>query len=187
MLTSTRDATRSRLRRCLLGRNNAPERALCVMWRLGVVPRSQRHDERDPKKRGRSRISGCGRADASIPAIPPPVHTDDGIREWFASVVVPDRDLWIITHDDLPVALLVLDDGWVNQLYVDPQWTGRGLGSVLIGLAKERSPKHLDLWAFQSNIAALRFYERHGFVSIGTTDGENEERAPDVHYRWSNP
>jgi GNAT superfamily N-acetyltransferase len=124
---------------------------------------------------------------ASIPAIPPPVHTDDGIREWFASVVVPDRDLWIITHDDLPIALLVLDNGWVNQLYVDPQWTGSGLGSVLIDLAKERSPKQLDLWAFQSNIAALRFYERHGFVSIGTTDGENEERAPDVHYRWSNP
>jgi hypothetical protein len=30
-------------------------------------------------------------------------------------------------------------------------------------------------------------YERHGFVAIDTTDGQNEERAPDVHYRWSNP
>jgi putative acetyltransferase len=82
---------------------------------------------------------------------------------------------------------LFFADGWVDQLYVDPQWTGRGLGSALIGLAKELRPERLDLWTFQSNIAARRFYERHGFVAIDVTDGENEERAPDVHYRWSGP
>jgi hypothetical protein len=59
--------------------------------------------------------------------------------------------------------------------------------AVLIGLAKELRPDHLDFWTFQSNTAARRFYERHGFVATDTTDGENEERAPDVHYRWSNP
>ncbi len=124
---------------------------------------------------------------ASIPAIPASVHTDEEAHDWFASVVVPDRDLWIITHEDLPVALLVLDGGWVDQLYVDPQWTGQGLGSMLISLAKELRPERLDLWTFQSNIAAQRFYERHGFVAIDTTSGENEECSPDVHYRWSNP
>ena len=124
---------------------------------------------------------------ASIPAIPAPVHTDEETREWFASVVVPDRDLWLIDRDDLPVALLVLDDGWVDQLYVDPQWTRHGLGSVLIGVAKKLCPERLDLWTFQSNLAARRFYERQGFVTIDTTDGENEERAPDVHYRWPSP
>jgi GNAT superfamily N-acetyltransferase len=124
---------------------------------------------------------------ASIPAIPAPAHSDDDAREWFASVVVPNRDVWVIARDDLPVALLVLADGWVDQLYVDPQWTGRGLGSALIGLAKELRPERLDLWTFQSNIAARRFYERHDFVAIDVTDGENEERAPDVHYRWSGP
>jgi GNAT superfamily N-acetyltransferase len=99
---------------------------------------------------------------ASIPAIPAPVHTDEEAREWFASVVIPDRDIWVIARDDLPVALLVLDDGWVDQLYVDPQWTGDGLGSVLIRLAKELRPERLELWTFQSNVAARRFYERHG-------------------------
>jgi GNAT superfamily N-acetyltransferase len=69
---------------------------------------------------------------ASIPAIPAPAHSDDETREWFASVVVASRDVWVIEHDDLPVALLVLADGWVDQLYVDPQWTGRGLGSTLM-------------------------------------------------------
>lgn len=123
---------------------------------------------------------------ASVPAIPAPVHTDEDTREWFASVVIPDRDVWIITHAELPVALMVLDDGWVDQLYVDPEWTGHGLGSMLIDRAKELSQGRLDLWTFQSNVAARRFYERHGFVIVDATSGKNEERAPDVHYRWSN-
>ena len=123
----------------------------------------------------------------SIPAIPPPVHTDDEVREWFASVLVSDRELWVIAPGDHPVALLVLEGDWINQLYVDPPWTGQWLGSMLIDLAKELHPEHLDLWTFQSNTAARRFYERHGFVAIDTTEGENEEHGPDVHYRWSNP
>jgi GNAT superfamily N-acetyltransferase len=115
------------------------------------------------------------------------VHTDDEVREWFASVLVADREVWVIAPDERAVALLVLEGEWIDQLYVDPLWTGRGLGSTLIDLAKQLHPEHLDLWTFQSNTAARRFYERHGFVAIDTTDGQNEEHAPDVHYRWSNP
>ena len=42
----------------------------------------------------------------------------------------------------------------------------------------------MQLWAFQSNTGALRFYERHGFVAVEETDGDNEERAPDVRMVW---
>ncbi len=115
------------------------------------------------------------------------MHTDDEVREWFASVLVSDRELWVIAPGDHPVALLVLEGDWINQLYVDPPWTGQWLGSMLIDLAKELHPEHLDLWTFQSNTAARRFYERHGFVAIDTTDGQNDERAPDVRYHWGNP
>jgi len=35
------------------------------------------------------------------------------------------------------------------------------------------------------NEPARRFYERHGFVAEELTEGAaNEERAPDVRYRW---
>ena len=63
--------------------------------------------------------------------------------------------------------------------------TGRGIGSALLDHAKARRPDGLDLWAFQSNTGARRFYERHGFVAVAETDGDNEEGAPDVRYRWS--
>src|SRR5512132_4210386 len=51
-------------------------------------------------------------------------------------------------------------------------------------LAKALHPNGLDLWTFQSNVGARHFYEWHGFAALETTDGANEEGAPDVHYRW---
>jgi GNAT superfamily N-acetyltransferase len=74
---------------------------------------------------------------------------------------------------------------WINQLYVDPRHTGRGLGSRLVEVAKSVYPEGLDLWTFAANTGARRFYERHGFVAIASTDGDNEERAPDIRYHWS--
>ena len=43
----------------------------------------------------------------------------------------------------------------------------------------------LELRCFQANTRARRFYETHGFRAIRFTDGaDNEERTPDVRYRW---
>jgi len=122
---------------------------------------------------------------ASMPAIPPPVHSDDEVRSYFASVHLVRHEVWTIADDDAPVALMVLDGPWLDQLYVDPDHTGRGLGTQLLALAKRRRPGGLDLWTFESNVGARRFYERHGFVAVEATDGDNEEGAPDVHYRWT--
>ena len=39
----------------------------------------------------------------------------------------------------------------------------------------------LQLWVFQRNVGARRFYERHGFTLTELTDGSrNEEREPDA-------
>jgi GNAT superfamily N-acetyltransferase len=122
---------------------------------------------------------------ASVPAIPRPAHRDDDVREWFARVVLPTREVWIAEVNEHLVALVVLDGDWIDQLYVDPEWFGRGLGSQLVNLAKELRPAGLDLWTFQSNERARRFYERHRFRPQEVTDGENEEGVPDVRYRWA--
>lgn len=94
------------------------------------------------------------------------------------------REVWVALADDSVIAVLVLDGDSVDQLYVDPGWTGQGVGSGLIHLAKERRSTGLDLWTFQANDGARRFYERHGFVAVDTTDGDNEEGAPDIRYEW---
>src|SRR3954468_833371 len=80
---------------------------------------------------------------------------------------------------------LALSEGWVDQLYLEPVWRGGGIGDRFVALARRRQPAGLQLWTFQVNEAARRFYERQGFVAAEWTDGAgNEEREPDVRYVW---
>jgi GNAT superfamily N-acetyltransferase len=122
--------------------------------------------------------------EAAVPAIPPSVHDRDDVLDHFATVVLPQRDTWVAVDGERIVGLLVLAPGWIDHLYVEPSRTGEGIGGTLLDLAKQDQPDGLDLWAFQSNTGARRFYERHGFEAVAFTDGDNEERAPDVRYRW---
>ena len=115
-------------------------------------------------------------------------HTDDEVRGWFRDVVVPERETWVADADGGVVGLMVLGPGVVEQLYLDPDWRGRGIGERFVALAKELFPSGLSLWTFQANHAAARFYEMHGFVAVERTDGSgNEEREPDVRYVWTPP
>jgi GNAT superfamily N-acetyltransferase len=124
---------------------------------------------------------------AAVPAIPPPVHDEADVERWVAQVLIPDPPTRVAVVDDRVVAMITLRDGWVDQLYVDPVWQGQGVGTLLLDDAKARSGAGLDLWTFQSNHGARRFYERHGFAPVEWTDGDNEEGAPDVRYRWPGP
>lgn len=124
---------------------------------------------------------------AAVDMIPQqPVHTDDEVRAWFATHVVEDCELWLAEGERGRIAgILVLDGPWVDQLYVEPTMTGRGVGTELLRFAKGRRPAGLRLWTFVSNTGAQRFYERHGFVETERTDGRrNEEQAPDILYVW---
>ncbi len=73
----------------------------------------------------------------------------------------------------------------LDYLYVEPDMTGRKIGSALLERAKDRRPDGFSLWTFQQNERARRFYERHGLRLIRLTDGEgNEEKMPDALYEW---
>ena len=118
-------------------------------------------------------------------SIPAGVHDDDDVRGYFASRIVEDCELWVAEQDGAVAGILVLDGDVVDQLYVEPGLTGRGIGSALLALAQRERPEGLQSWAFQTNAGARRFYERHGFVEVRRTDGrDNEERAPDVLYAY---
>jgi GNAT superfamily N-acetyltransferase len=123
---------------------------------------------------------------AAINVIPPTIHDDDDVRAWFASHVVRKTELWVA--EDPPgtvVGIMVLDGPWIDQLYVEPTMTGRGIGASLVKLAKRERPAGLRLWTFASNARARRFYEQHGFVETRRTEADNEEGAPDILYVWA--
>jgi ribosomal protein S18 acetylase RimI-like enzyme len=114
----------------------------------------------------------------------PKLHTLDEHRAWFGQVV-GQREVWVWEDGGTILGFIVLGDTTVDYLYVEPEMTGRGVGSVLLDQAKARRPDGFSLWTFQRNEGARRFYERHGLRVIRLTNGEgNEERAPDALYDW---
>ena len=118
----------------------------------------------------------------------PVVHEPSEVRRWMADDVIGHSDVTVAELDGTIVGLMVLDGpdggaGWIEQLYLDPAWIGRGLGDRFVEMAIQRHPAGLQLWTFQVNEPAQRFYERHGFVAVERTDGSgNEERSPDIRY-----
>jgi GNAT superfamily N-acetyltransferase len=119
----------------------------------------------------------------------PLAHTDDEVRDWVTGFLTQaeagGRSTWVAEADGHVIALMVLDEAGIDQLYVDPSRLGLGIGSRLVGLAKEERPAGLSLYTFQVNDRARRFYERHGFVATWFGDGSaNEEGQPDVRYEW---
>lgn len=120
--------------------------------------------------------------------LPAPVHTPDEVRRWFAEVLLPDGQTWVAEselEDGGVIGVLTLDGDDLDQLYVVPERAGQGVGSMLVDLAKGLRPDGLELWTFQSNTRAQRFYAGHGFTEVRRTDGAaNEERAPDIRMVW---
>lgn len=123
---------------------------------------------------------------AAHPAVPASVHPDADTREWVRRHLIAEAEVWgAVDAAGAMVAVMALQDDWVDQLYVLPQWVGRGVGGRLLEVAKERSPQGLQLWTFVSNTPARVFYERHGFVVVEQTDGSgNEEGEPDIRMVW---
>jgi GNAT superfamily N-acetyltransferase len=118
--------------------------------------------------------------------IPPLVHSLESVRGWVRDQVLAAYDVWVAESDGEVVGFMALGrPDWIEHLYVDSAVTGRGLGSRFVELAKRELTEPIQLWTFQSNFGARRFYERHGFVEVAWTEGDNEEGAPDVRYLFT--
>jgi GNAT superfamily N-acetyltransferase len=88
---------------------------------------------------------------------------------------------------DILTGIIAFRTDWIDQLYVLPEPQVRGVGGELLQIAK-RAFDRLQLWTFQRNARARRFYEARGFVLVEQTDGAgNEEKEPDARYLWTHP
>jgi GNAT superfamily N-acetyltransferase len=113
------------------------------------------------------------------------LHTPEEDRRFYRDQLFATCSIWGALKGDALVGVIAFREGWVDQLYVLPEAQGEGIGSKLLEIAMAGSP-YLFLWTFQRNKAARSFYEHRGFVAARKTDGAaNEEREPDVLYRWS--
>ena len=115
----------------------------------------------------------------------PELHTPQDDLAFFEDHVFPSSRIWLAEDEGRLIGFAVLKQDWLDHLYVDPMWHGRGVGLALLTAVRENAAE-LNLWTFQANGQARRFYERHGFRLVELTDGSgNEERTSDAHYRWT--
>ncbi|OAE97507.1 acetyltransferase [Bradyrhizobium centrolobii] len=115
------------------------------------------------------------------------LHTPDEDRWFYRERVFATCRVWGCFDGDVLSGIIAFREGWIEQLYVLPAAQGRGAGTELLDVAK-RACKRLELWTFQRNARARRFYEARGFTLVEQTDGaRNEEREPDARYVWVRP
>jgi GNAT superfamily N-acetyltransferase len=115
----------------------------------------------------------------------PMLHDIDSYRWYVANVMLKESAVTIAEDDTGTVAFLGLRGEEVGHVYARPDRIGCGAGTQLIEAAKASGVAALELWCFQANARARRFYEARGFRAIRFTDGAgNEENTPDVRYRW---
>ena len=121
--------------------------------------------------------------ETSLPFLPQ-LHTREEDMKFFRDRVFPVFDLTVAELDGQIAGYSAVSPGWLEQLYVLPQFQGQGVGARLLARAKEGQPA-FQFWVFQRNLNARRFYEHHGARLVRLTDGsENEEREPDALYEW---
>lgn len=111
-------------------------------------------------------------------------HPDDDVRRWVREELLAESAVTVAVSCGIVVGYVATKPEWIEHLYVDPAWIGRGVGSSLLAAARKRLPGGCDLWTFQENTRARAFYEAHGFLVVGSTDGDNQEQQPDLRYRW---
>jgi putative acetyltransferase len=83
------------------------------------------------------------------------------------------------------VGLLVLNarTGYLDQIVVGAEQQGTGIADLLLAEAARLAPAGFSLHVNQDNARAIRFYEKHGFKTVGE-DVNPRSGAPIYRMRW---
>ena len=115
----------------------------------------------------------------------PMLHTAEENRGFIRNVILKEYVVTVAEAGSGIASFLARGGQEIRLLYTHPDFIGRGAGSLLMAAAQGSGVDALELWCFQANLRARRFYEGRGFKAIRFTDGrDNEEKTPDVRYRW---
>ncbi|WP_240804324.1 GNAT family N-acetyltransferase [Qingshengfaniella alkalisoli] len=113
----------------------------------------------------------------------PRLHTVDEDRDFCAGLIA-EGVVTIAEDAERITGFIALRGDEIDALYVTRSARRQGIGSQLLNHAKT-CRACLELWTFQANASAIRFYRRAGFEEVLRTGGQdNEERLPDMRMRW---
>lgn len=100
---------------------------------------------------------------------------------------LPHAPLWLaVDENDYPLAFMLIDDGHMEALFVDPARRGTGIGAALVQHGLTLHPK-MTTDVNEQNDQAVRFYERMGFKQTGRSPIDGQGRPyPLIHLEYLN-
>lgn len=114
----------------------------------------------------------------------PRIHTHEDDRA-HARLLLDETEVTVACKGRSVMGFMALRDTSIHSLYLAPDLRGQGIGRRFVDEAKTRHCC-LDLWTFQANLRARRFYASQGFYATRLTNGEgNDEKLPDVQMVWT--
>ncbi|MGQ8631013.1 acetyltransferase [Agrobacterium sp. DKPNP3] len=98
---------------------------------------------------------------------------------------LPKAPLWIaVNADDYPLAFMLIDNGHMEALFVDPPCRGTGIGAALVRHGLSLHPE-MTTDVNEQNGQAIGFYEKMGFRSTGRSPLDGQGRPyPLIHLKY---
>nr|WP_315381717.1 acetyltransferase [uncultured Sphingomonas sp.] len=95
---------------------------------------------------------------------------------------LPEAPLWLaVNREDRPVGFMLIVDGHMEALFVDPAVHGQGIGAALVRHALGMHPS-MTTDVNEQNERAIGFYARMGFRRTGRSPVDGQGRPyPLIH------
>ncbi|MFD2263309.1 acetyltransferase [Lacibacterium aquatile] len=97
---------------------------------------------------------------------------------------LPTAPVLLAIKDGVPVGFMLLSEGHMEALFIDPDCRGSGVGRCLVEHALTLHPA-MTTDVNEQNAQAVGFYERLGFRRTGRSDLDGQGRAyPLLHLQY---
>ncbi|WP_429002408.1 acetyltransferase [Xanthomonas sacchari] len=99
---------------------------------------------------------------------------------------LPQAPLWFaVDAHDHPLAFMLIDDGHLQALFVDPAYRGTGVGAALVRHGLALHPR-MTTDVNEQNHQAVGFYERMGFRRTGRSPLDDQGKPyPLIHLEYA--